>query len=864
MPLTPGERLGPYEIVAPIGAGGMGEVYRARDTRLDRTVAIKISHQNFSERFEREARSIAALNHPNICQLYDVGPNYLVMEYVEGAPIAGGGGLRKLLDAAAQIAGGLAAAHAAGVVHRDLKPDNILVTADGKVKILDFGLAKQTASRVAADATQTALMGATDPGTILGTVFYMSPEQARAMALDARSDQFSFGLILYELAGGKRAFVRDSTAQTLAAIIEAEPDYSALAATPPAFRWIVERCLAKDPRDRYDSTGDLARDLEQLRRHQSELSMSTAPVDVAQPRVRRGRWIPIAAAVALLAGLAGWFGRGLATAPPTRFRYTPVVVDSASATTPAWSPDGKALAYAQESGGYYQIFTRRLDQHAEAPAQLTSLEEDCLFPFWHPGGDRIYFLTDAGLWSVGSAGGQPEKIVANAVAAAISPDGKTLVAHLPVKDKVAIWSAGPDGRNAVRVMELPSPGVGHPTLAFSPDGRRIAATRYNSRETGFMPFPFRGSSALETIHFPLPPDSFIYSLYWLPDSRHFISEVTSGFSSFGLWRGDADAKTMEPLSTSEIPEGSPAVSPDGSRIAYAAFTLNWDVLLVDFATRAVKPLVNSARYDGWPAWTPSGEQLVFTTNRRGVPELWLTSLREGWERPLLTPADFDDPTLLLAQPAVSPNGRSLVMQRYTQSGVGLFMVPFTGGKPVELAANAHSRKDHPVWSPDGNWVAFAIGSELRKVRAGSGDDPILLRNDLATKASVTSGAVRWSRPGELLYLSADGLTVTDANGAQVHVVTRDHLISWDWSPDGKTIFAIREQTGRALELISIDPQSGQSRVVAPLGRRPVTPEPLGYADTIRQLAVAPDGKSAVFAYLKPDSQIWMMEQVKDR
>jgi Tol biopolymer transport system component len=399
------------------------------------------------------------------------------------------------------------------------------------------------------------------------------------------------------------------------------------------------------------------------------------------------------------------------------------------------------------------------------------------------------------------------------------------------------------------------------TLAFSSDGRSIAMVGYNTAGIKIVPFPFRAASAPEAIHFPLPPDSFINSFRWLPDGRHFIAGVVSGFSSFSLWRGDVASKTVEPFSNSEILEDSPAVSPDGSRIAYAAFTLNWDILQVDFATRAVKPLVNGARYDGWPAWTPSGEQLVFTTNRRGVPELWVTSLREGWERPLLTPSDFDDPsTRLLAQPAVSPNGRSIVMELFTQSGVRLFMAPFTGGKPMELAANLHSRKDFPVWSPDGNWIAFSIGNELRKVRAGSGDDPILLRNDVARLA--LSGAVRWSRADQLLYFSTDGLTVTDANGAQVHVVTRERLGSWDWSPDGKAIYAIREQKGRALELISIDPLSGQSRVVAPLGRRPVSPEPVGYADTIRQLAVAPDGKSAVFAYLQPDSQIWMMEQVK--
>ena len=297
MPLTSGTRLGPYEILSLVGAGGMGEVYRARDTRIDRIVAVKFSETRFSERFEREARAIAALNHSNICHLYDVGPNYLVMEFVEGAPLAPGGGLRKILHAAEQIAAGLAAAHAARIVHRDLKPDNILVTADGRVKILDFGLAKQALSAAAGDATQTVVAGATDPGTVLGTVFYMSPEQARGAEVDSRSDQFSFGLVMYEMASGKRAFVRDSAAQTMAAIIEAEPDYSLLTG-PPAFRWIIERCLAKDPRDRYDSTVDLYRDLEQLRRRQSELSSSAPAQGNGAPAARRLGWAPVAVAAA--------------------------------------------------------------------------------------------------------------------------------------------------------------------------------------------------------------------------------------------------------------------------------------------------------------------------------------------------------------------------------------------------------------------------------------------------------------------------------------------------------------------------------------------------------------------------------------
>jgi serine/threonine protein kinase len=272
MSLVPGARRGPYEILNPIGTGGMGEVYKARDTRLDRTVAIKISKEAFSQRFEGEARAVAALNHPNICQLYDVGPDYLVMEFVEGAPIASVDSTRKLLDIAVQIADGLAAAHAALIIHRDLKPDNILITRDGRVKILDFGLAKMvTAGKP--DDNATGAMTRTEGGATVGTIAYMSPEQARGSSnLSAQSDQFSFGLVLYELATGRRVFPRGSAAETMTAIIREEAD--PLPANVPApLRWIVERLLAKDPSERYESTRDLYREVRQIR---DRLSESTA------------------------------------------------------------------------------------------------------------------------------------------------------------------------------------------------------------------------------------------------------------------------------------------------------------------------------------------------------------------------------------------------------------------------------------------------------------------------------------------------------------------------------------------------------------------------------------------------------------
>src|SRR5580698_4265869 len=285
-PLT---RLGPYEIVARLGAGAMGEVYRARDSRLGRDVAIKILPADVSAdpgrraRFEQEARAVAALNHPNILGLYDIGKeggiSYLVTEYVAGETLAallerGPLATRKLLDIAVQIADGMAAAHAARITHRDLKPLNIMVGADGRVRILDFGLAKQAEASLDPDATQA--VGHTQPGMILGTVNYMSPEQARGAPTDYRSDQFSFGLILYEMAAGKRAFERPESVQTMSAIIaeDAPPIQQNI---PDPLRWVIDRCLAKDPADRFESSRDLFQNLRSLRDHASEISVARAP-----------------------------------------------------------------------------------------------------------------------------------------------------------------------------------------------------------------------------------------------------------------------------------------------------------------------------------------------------------------------------------------------------------------------------------------------------------------------------------------------------------------------------------------------------------------------------------------------------------
>src|ERR1700682_3113486 len=300
MVLSPGSRLGPYEIVAPIGAGGMGEVYRARDPRLGREVAIKVLPSSFSSdpdllrRFEQEARAASALNHPNIITIHDIGSSdstfYIAMEFVDGTSLrdlvaSGPLPTKRMLGIGEQIAEGLAKAHSAGIVHRDLKPENVMVSKDGFVKLLDFGLAKLFVAPTEQASGMPTVIQDTQPGTVMGTVGYMSPEQASGKPVDFRSDKFALGSILYEMATGKRAFQHDTGAETLTAIIKDEPEPVAQLnpRAPAPFRWIVERCLAKDPEERYASTRDLARDLRSVREHMTEAISSGGTAQVEAP-----------------------------------------------------------------------------------------------------------------------------------------------------------------------------------------------------------------------------------------------------------------------------------------------------------------------------------------------------------------------------------------------------------------------------------------------------------------------------------------------------------------------------------------------------------------------------------------------------
>jgi eukaryotic-like serine/threonine-protein kinase len=399
MAIGPGTRVGPYEITAQIGAGGMGEVYKARDTRLARTVAIKVLQEQFSERFSREAQAIATLNHPHICTLHDVGPDYLVMEYVDGAPLTGPLPITDALRYAEQIADALDPAHRRRVVHRDLKPANILVTRSG-IKLLDFGLAK-TESPIQVDAT-TRTIAMTEAGTILGTLQYMSPEQVEGKETDARSDIFSFGAVLYEMLTGKKAFDGTSAASVLAAVMKDEPQTTPELIGP--LEPVLRRCLAKDSDERWQSAADLRWALQHVR-------PVTGPPAAASSRSRLtvAAW-SMAAALAVALAVVTW---ALWPKPATelqtqRFSISAPPDSEFTFIFPgaAISPDGKLLVFTAQRGEQSMLWLRPLDS---LDARVLPGTESGNFPFWSPDGKSIAFhsTSERRLKRVEALGGTP-------------------------------------------------------------------------------------------------------------------------------------------------------------------------------------------------------------------------------------------------------------------------------------------------------------------------------------------------------------------------------------------------------------------------------------------------------------------------
>src|ERR1700732_566890 len=452
MALSSGTKLGPYEIQSLVGAGGMGEVYRAKDARLDRTVAIKILPASFSadpdrmQRFAQEARAAAALNHPNILSIFDIGDEkgspYVVSELLEGETLRerlrnGALSSRKAIDYGVQVARGLAAAHEKGIVHRDLKPENLFVTSDGRVKILDFGLAKLTRPEAVSGADAPTVHAVTEPGLIMGTAGYMSPEQVRGQVADPRSDIFAFGAILYEMIAGKRAFHGETSADTMSAILKEEtPELSETARNVPAgLERIVQHCLEKNPSQRFHSAGDLAFDLESLTEISATSSKSGAQAAVAQARgtESRRKLAGVAGAIALAAamiGLGWWLGRGGGAAPLAE--YQQITFRTGSIGDARFTPDGSIVYSASWDGGDYQLYLARTDDNGARDlglkdVDLLSISKSGELAIRLNTGDLGGFARLGTLARAPLNGGTPRELLDNVQDAKWAPDGENMV-----------------------------------------------------------------------------------------------------------------------------------------------------------------------------------------------------------------------------------------------------------------------------------------------------------------------------------------------------------------------------------------------------------------------------------------------------
>src|SRR3981081_1080007 len=569
MTLPRGIKLGSYEIVASLAAGGMGEVYRARDESLGRGVALKVLPKELASdpdrlrRFEQEARAAAALNHPNILAVYGFSTTeehapYLVTELLEGQTLRerlqqGEIPIRKAVEFALQTARGLAAAHDRGIVHRDLKPENLFLTRDGVVKILDFGLAKLIVPETGASQTSVATVSVSEPGVVLGTVGYMSPEQVRGQVIDHRSDIFSLGAILYEMVSGNRAFEGQTAADTMSAILKEDPAELSGAGRnrPPALGRLIHRCLEKDPAERFQSARDLAFNLELLSREESGSGAAAA-----FPARGGRRWlIPALAALALLgaAGL-GFLARGLRprvenSSPAELRRLTDFV---GMEEFPALSPDGKSVAFTADVSGRRQIWVRLLA--GGTPLQVTRDDADHQYPRWSPDSSSLIYFSpsrepdgEGKIWQISALGGTARPLVNSLGGADLSHDGKHIAYFHSHQGELERAVADPDGSNPCRLTSLPTE-YNYSDLRWSPDDEKLGFQRGRTFDYDVFYVAAEGGSTQAITQDGNPLEGFA----WLPDGSGVVYSSSRGdtvlyLRTMNLWSVKTGGKDLRQL-----------------------------------------------------------------------------------------------------------------------------------------------------------------------------------------------------------------------------------------------------------------------------------------------------------------------------
>jgi serine/threonine-protein kinase len=872
MSLTPGTRLGPYEILAPIGAGGMGEVYRARDTTLGRGVALKVLPAAFSAdadriaRFQREAQTLAALNHPHIAQIYGLedigaGGRALVMELVEGDDLSqriarGPMPLDEALPIAKQIADALEAAHEQGIIHRDLKPANIKVRPDGTVKVLDFGLAKAmeptgVASPSVSQSPTITTPAMTQAGMILGTAAYMSPEQARGKPVDRRADIWALGCVLYEMLTGQRAFHGQGVSETLARVIEREPDWARLPATlSPALRTYLRRCLQKDPRQRVQAIGDLRLALEGA--FETGVPQAAAPAVV--PQWRRVAFAGVAAIIAsgAIVGTLVW----VATRPPlprvSRLQITP---SRTAALTIGWNdrdlaitPDGSRLIYVGNQGT--QIFVRALDA-LEPVAVFTGGPRG---PFVSPDGHWIGFVDRISghvLKKVAVTGGPAVTLATldtgGPSGATWGPDDTIIVATASVATGLQrVAAAG----GLITVLTRPDRAQGeadHFWPEMLPGGRAVlftitaltggldaAQVAVLDLQTGMRRILVRGGShahyvssghlvyatagtlravpfdlaRLETRGTPVPvvPDvvttgnGAVNAVVAGNGTLAYVSGSVEGTPRTLVWVDRQGHET--PIPAPPRPYLLPALSPDGTRVAVFANDQEHDLWLWDLGRTTLTRLTFVPGIDVVQAWTPDSRRVIFTSERAGVRNLFWQAADGTGAVERLT----ESPNTQYAS-AVSPDGRRLIFSdEAPRTGNDVMAIELDGTRRVTPLVQSTFIERNGIISADGRWLAYEAND--------SGRFEIYVRpfpdvNSGHWQVSTTGGTRPiWARSGqELVYVSPTGalMRVGVARGPLWAATTPTLVVkegyftipswwgrSYDISPDGQRFLMVKE------------------------------------------------------------------------
>ncbi len=681
MPLSAGDTLGAYEIISQLGVGGTGEVWKARDTRLDRIVALKVSTQEFSERFEREARAVAALNHPHICQIYDIGPNYLVMEYVDGTPLQGPLPLPQAAEYAQQILGALEAAHKKGITHRDLKPANILVSRGG-IKLLDFGLAKQGGPLKETDATLTQAI--TGEGQIVGTLQYMSPEQLQGKEADARSDLFSFGCVLYEMLSGRRPFEGPNAATVIAAILDKQP---APLPVPPALGQVVRTLLNKDPGQRYQTAREAQR------------ALAWAFEQPAVSSRWRGLWWILVAAALLAGALGGWaiayFGRRAAEehalrfdiAPPGNGRFT----IGAGSGGIALSPDGQTAAYVATLGGRTGLWVRTLDGTVVRPLFGT---EGAYSPFWSPDSKSIAFFAEGKLRRIDLSATTATTICDTrgpGRGGAWTNDGHILFAAL-----------------ASPILEVPASG-----------GTPVPQTKFdtaNGDAAHYWPQALPGGNFLYLAQSAKPDGSGVYAASLADPNRRvrlLMTDTNAIYASgFLLWmRGSTlmaqqfDAKTLkltgeaapvaDPVGKSAI-TGRMNVSASSNGLLLYSTSGSNQLTWLDAAGKPLGTLGDANDYVIFRI-SADGRRVAAAIGNPARADLWLLDVeRNVSSRFTFTGTGHSDPVW-------SPDGRTIVYRWRN----GIFRKDASGAGEEQRVSGSASFQSPTDWSRDGRLILFS-------------------------------------------------------------------------------------------------------------------------------------------------------------